>query len=121
MWRRKDADIYGGIWCRQSFCLFKQKTAYGIRLGLVGSEMCIGDRSRCLAASAKQNPMRRTLCRFPTPSTPLLPEVRRVSFEQQRRGRSGEAAPGASHGLSPIPIRRLRPTTLGRSWRSSVH
>ncbi len=25
-------------------CLFKQKTAYGVRLSLVSSEMCMGDR-----------------------------------------------------------------------------
>ena len=28
------------------FFFFKQKTAYEIKYGLVGSEMCIGDRAR---------------------------------------------------------------------------
>ncbi|CZS01709.1 hypothetical protein CDFC105_70672 [Clostridioides difficile] len=30
------------------FFFFKQKTAYEIRLSLVGSEMCIRDRYRCM-------------------------------------------------------------------------
>src|SRR5660398_325082 len=36
------------------FFFFKQKTAYEIRLSLVGSEMCIRDRTRVVSAQVRR-------------------------------------------------------------------
>ena len=51
--------------------LFKQKTAYGIEYGLVGSEMCIRDRSSRWAKGPRSKPARRR----PTTTTDLPAEV----------------------------------------------
>ena len=42
-------SLCGSVWWCVFFFFFKQKTAYEIRLSLVGSEMCIRD-STCLDA-----------------------------------------------------------------------
>ena len=45
------------LWVRKvcSFFFFKQKTAYEIRLSLVGSEMCIRDRAITVLLQTKRN------------------------------------------------------------------
>ena len=41
-----EAYSYHGCVCVSVFFFFKQKTAYEIEYGIVGSEMCIRDRER---------------------------------------------------------------------------
>eukprot|EP00831_Metopus_contortus_P061161 TRINITY_DN53017_c0_g1_i1.p3 TRINITY_DN53017_c0_g1~~TRINITY_DN53017_c0_g1_i1.p3 ORF type:complete len:130 (-),score=24.10 TRINITY_DN53017_c0_g1_i1:146-535(-) len=45
-------EAVGRVWC---FFFFKQKTAYEMQRGLVGSEMCIRDRSQSVGISRRKD------------------------------------------------------------------